>query len=113
WDKYKRYSFRANVDRKVGDHVRLLASTNYISNRYDVSSQVGSAFTNVLMSPAEVDITKYKNWRTDPFSNPNGYYNEYYDNPYYTLSANRQDTKNSYFQGTLEMKWNPIEPLTF
>ena len=113
WDKYKRYSFRANVDQKIGETVKASISTNYIANVFDISSAVGAAFTNVLMSPAQVDITKYSDWRTDPFANPNGYYNEYFANPYFTLDNNRNDTRNNYFQGTMELKWNPITPLTF
>lgn len=115
WDKYKRYSFRANVNRNIGETVKAAISTSYISNIYDISSAVGTAYNDVLMSPAEVDITKYSNWRGNPttnFANPNGYYNEYYDNPYFTLANNRTDTRNSYFQGNLELKWNPIRPLT-
>ncbi|GCC52235.1 SusC/RagA family TonB-linked outer membrane protein [Chryseotalea sanaruensis] len=112
WDKYKRYSFRVNTDRKIGEAVRVGISTNYIANDYDISSAAGFAYTNVLMSPAQVDITKYKDWQNNPFANPNGYYNEYYDNPYFTLANNRTATKNSYFQGALELKWNPIEQLT-
>lgn len=112
YDKYKRYSFKANVDRKIGDHVKLAVSTNYIANNYDISSAVGTAYENVMMSPAQVDITKYKDWRNDPFSTPDGYYNEYYDNPYFTLANNRNETRNNYLQGNFEVKWNPITPLT-
>lgn len=112
WDAYKRYSFRVNMDRKIGEKLKLAVSTNYIANKYDISSQVGSAYLHVLMSPAQVDITKYKKWKTDPFANPNGYFNEYYDNPYFTLENNRTDTKNNYFQGSMELKWNPIKALT-
>lgn len=113
WDKYKRYSIRVNVDREVTETVKAAISTNYIYNNYDISSAVGTAYNDVLMSPAQVDITRYKDWRNDPFANPNGYFNEYYDNPYFTLGNNRQDTRNSYFQGALDLRWNPISPLTF
>lgn len=116
WDKYKRYSFRANIDRKIGEHFKTLVSTNYISNNYDISTAVGTAYNDVLMSPAQIDITKYSQWRGNPatnFANPNGYYNEYYDNPYFTLSNNRSDVRNNYLQGVLELRWNPITALTF
>jgi TonB-linked SusC/RagA family outer membrane protein len=113
WDKYKRYSLRANIDRKIGDKIRASVSTNYIANNYDVSSAVGTAYNDVMMSPVQVDITKYKDWKNDPFANPNGYYNEYYDNPYFSLSNNRTERKDNYFQGTVELKWNPLKPLTF
>lgn len=114
-DKYKRYSFRANMDRKIGETITAAVSASYIANNYDISSAVGTAYNDVLMSPAQVDITKYSNWQGNPesnFANPNGYYNAYYDNPYFTLENNRSETKNTYFQGTMELKWNPIKPLT-
>ena len=113
WDKYKRYNFRANIDRKISETVRTSISSNYIANVFDVSSAVGAAFNNVMMSPAQVDITKYKDWRNDPFANPNGYFNEYYPNPYFTLANNRRESRNNYFQGSMELKWNPVTPLTF
>lgn len=113
WDKYKRYSFKVNFDRKISDNVTLGVSTNYIANEFDISSATGTAYNDVLMSPAQVDVTKYSDWRNDPFANPNGYYNEYFDNPYFTLSTNRSLTKNNYLQGALELKWKPIEQLTF
>jgi TonB-linked SusC/RagA family outer membrane protein len=113
WDKYKRYSFKVNIDRKLTDKVTVSASSNYIAQIFDISAATGSAYNDVLMSPAQVDITKYKNWRKDPFANPNGYYNEYFLNPYFTLSNNRNNIQNNLFQGSLEAKWNPIRPLTF
>jgi TonB-linked SusC/RagA family outer membrane protein len=113
WDKYKRYSVRINLDRKITDRIKAFVGANYIWNNYDISSAVGPAFTNVLMSPSQVDITNYRDWKNNPFANPNGYFNEYYDNPYFTLSNNRSDTKNSYFQGSVDLRWNPIKPLTF
>jgi TonB-linked SusC/RagA family outer membrane protein len=113
YDEYKRYSFRVNGETKVLPTLKVSYTANFISNVYDQSSDVGTAYNDVLMSPAQVDITKYKNWRTDPFANPNGYYNEYYDNPYFTLANNRSETKNDYLQGNIELKWNPISPLTF
>jgi TonB-linked SusC/RagA family outer membrane protein len=113
WDKYKRYSFRVNIDREVGEKVKVFVGANYIHNQYDISSAPGTAYNDVLMSPAQVDITKYRDWRNDPFANPNGYFNEYYDNPYFTLQNNRANTKNSYFQGSFDLRYSPIDKLTF
>jgi hypothetical protein len=65
------------------------------------------------MSPGQVDVTRYENWQTDPFANPNGYFNEYFQNPYFTLSNNRQKIRNDYFQGNVELRYQPITGLTF
>jgi TonB-linked SusC/RagA family outer membrane protein len=111
YDKYKRYSFRVNADHKIGSTLKAIISANYINNNYDISNAVGTAYNDVLMSPAQVDITKYSDYKNDKFSTPDGYYNEYYDNPYFTLGNNRANTKNNYFQGTVELKWNPVKPV--
>lgn len=111
YDKYQRYSIRANSTRQVFKNLTATFNTNFIANRYDQSPLAGAAYENLLMSPGQVDVTQYENWRTDPFANPNGYFNEYYDNPYFTLSNNRSQTRNDYFQGNLELRWTPIRSL--
>lgn len=111
-EKYQRYSVRANSTRKITNSLTAIFNTNFIANRYDQSSLTGNAYENLLMSPGQVDVTKYPNWQTDPFANPNGYFNEYYQNPYFTLANNRIKTRNDYFQGNLELRWQPIKPLT-
>ena len=125
YDKYKRYSVRANSTRHIHKTLTATFNTNFIANRYDQSSPsfnpnaatntaaTGNAYQNLLMSPAQVDITKYENWQTDPFANPNGFYNEYFQNPYFTLANNRTISRNDYFQGNMELKFTPVKPLTF
>ncbi|OZI07793.1 SusC/RagA family TonB-linked outer membrane protein [Siphonobacter sp. BAB-5385] len=112
YDKYQRYSVRANSTRKISDKLTATFNTNFIANRYDQSSQAATVYQNLLMSPGQVDVTQYSDWRNNPFANPNGYYNEYYTNPYFTLENNRVNTRNDYFQGNVELKWNPIKPLS-
>ncbi|WP_246168861.1 SusC/RagA family TonB-linked outer membrane protein [Rudanella paleaurantiibacter] len=111
YDKYQRYSVRANSTRQIHKNLTAIFNTNFIANRYDISSATGAAYEHLLMSPAQVDVTKYENWRTDPFANPNGYFNEYYPNPYFTLANNRSLTRNDYFQGNLELRFTPIKNL--
>lgn len=112
YDNYKRYSIRANSTRHLYKQLTATFNTNFIANRYDNSLATLDAYQSLLMSPQHVDITKYENWQTDPFANPNGFYNEYYQNPYFTLSNNRNYARNDYFQGNLELKWKPVKPLT-
>ncbi|MEZ0483229.1 SusC/RagA family TonB-linked outer membrane protein [Fibrella aquatica] len=112
YDGYKRYSIRANSTRQIYKNLTAIFNTNFIANRYDISNGTGAAYNDLLMSPGQVDVTKYANWKTDPYANPNGYFNEYYDNPYFTLENNRQATRNDYFQGNLELRFKPVERLT-
>jgi TonB-linked SusC/RagA family outer membrane protein len=113
YDKYKRYSVRANIVRHIYKNLTASFNTNFIANRTNQSSLTGNAYQNLLMSPAQVDVTKYEDWQNNPFANPNGYFNEYFQNPYFTLANNRWDQRNDYLQGNMELKWNPLKPLTF
>ncbi|WP_198342308.1 SusC/RagA family TonB-linked outer membrane protein [Pedobacter psychrophilus] len=112
YDRYNRFSLRVNGTRVVSPKVNINFSANYVQNRFDVSSNTGEAFGNVLQSPSQIPLTSYKNWRTDPFANPNGYYNDFFDNPYKTLEANRNANRNDYLTGNTEIKYNPIKALT-
>ncbi len=52
-------------------------------------------YENLLTTPNNVPITRYKNWANDKYSDINGYYNDYYDNPYWTIgNARNKNTDN-------------------
>jgi len=111
-DKYNRFSMRLNADRNITDNFTVSFNSNYTQNRYDRSNAMEVAFNDVLQSPAHIPLTRYKDWRNDEFANPNGYYNEYYDNPYFTLDNNRELVRNDYLTGSTQFKWFPIEKLS-
>jgi len=110
-DKYNRASFRLNGTRRVGEKVNVTYSTAYTQNRYDITTQTGSMYANMLNMPSNVDITKYKNWRTDKFANPNGYYNPWYLNPYFSADNYRSTQRNDYLVGNLEIRFTPVQGL--
>ncbi len=110
-DKFNRANVRVNGSRKIGKIVNVSYSTSFAPNRYDITSQTGSIYSSMLNMPSNVDITKYKNWRTDKFANPNGFYNPWYLNPYFVAETNREIDKNDYLTGNLEIKITPIKGL--
>ncbi|RYZ51584.1 MAG: SusC/RagA family TonB-linked outer membrane protein [Sphingobacteriales bacterium] len=112
-DNYNRATLRANGSRKIGNTINVTYSTAYTQNRYDVTSQTGSMYGNMLNMPSNVDITKYKNWRTDPFASPNGYYNPWYQNPYFTADNYRSDSRNDYLTANVQVMFTPITGLDF
>lgn len=112
-DKYNRSSFRVNGTRRVGKLVNITYTSSYVQNRYDITSQTASMYDNMLNMPSNVDITKYKNWRTDKFANPNGFYNPWYQNPYFTADNYRSYTRNDYLTGNVEIKFTPLKGLDF
>ena len=110
-DKYNRAAFRLNGTRKVGEKVNITYTAGYTQNRYDITTQTGSMYANMLNMPSNVDITRYKNWRTDPFANPIGYYNPWYQNPYFTADNYRSNQRNDYLLGNIEIRFMPIKGL--
>ena len=110
-DKYNRTVVRVNGTRKIGDKINISYNTSYTQNRYDITTQTGSMYGNMLNMPSHVDITRFKNWRTDKFANPNGFYNPWYQNPYFTADNYRQGVRNDYLTANVEVKFTPIKSL--
>ncbi len=110
-DKYNRTVVRVNGTRKIGSRINLTYATSYVQNRYDITTQTGSMYGNMLNMPSWVNITRYKNWRTDPFANPIGFYNPWYQNPYFTAENYRQKTRNDYLTANVELRLTPLKGL--
>ncbi len=108
WDQFNRASIRLNGTRKIGDKVRANYGLSYLQNRYDVTSAETSIYDEFLNMPAEIPITKFRNWQTNEYANPNGYYNPWYGNPYFTAENNRSLTNNDYITGSLELHYTPL-----
>lgn len=112
-DKYTRAAFRINGSRKVSKQLEVSYGAYYVQNRYDVTSATDQLYDQFLNMPANVPITMFKDWRNNKFANPNGYYNPWYGNPYFTIDNNRQSTKNDYLLANVELKFTPVSWLTF
>ncbi len=111
-DKYNRFGFRYNGERKVLENLTFNITANYVQNRYDQSNAIAAVYDNVLQTPGQIPLLRYSDWETDPFANPNGYFNEYYQNPYFALANNRSETRNDYLTGSAQLKWFPIKELS-
>ncbi|WP_230383697.1 SusC/RagA family TonB-linked outer membrane protein [Pedobacter endophyticus] len=111
-DKYNRFTMRINGERNLTQNLTFSFNANYVQNRYNTSSAISAVFDNVLQSPGQIPLTRYKDYKNDPFSTPDGYYNEYYQNPYFALGNNRSITRNDYLTGNVQLKWFPIKELS-
>jgi TonB-linked SusC/RagA family outer membrane protein len=108
-DKYTRGNVRINGTRKITDKVSVAYTTSFAPSKADIASNTAGMYDNMLNMPSNVDITRYKNWRTDPLANPNGFYNPWYQNPYFTADNQRQTDKNNYLTGNVELKVTPVK----
>jgi TonB-linked SusC/RagA family outer membrane protein len=112
-DKFTRANLRVNGSRKVGEKIEISFNTSLAPNKYDISSQTASMYQNMLNMPSNVDITQFKDWRNNKFANPNGFYNPWYQNPYFTADNYRETDKNMYITGNMQVKYTPIKGLDF
>jgi TonB-linked SusC/RagA family outer membrane protein len=64
-------------------------------------------YWNVLNTPAQVDLTNYKDLVNNKFANPNGYFNAYYPNPYWQLNNSRNITRKENVLGSAIISLNP------
>lgn len=112
-DKYNRATVRMNGVQKLDPKLELNYSTYYAQNRYNVTSQVANIYNNVLNTPGQIPLAKLNDWKNDSFANPNGFYNAYYNNPYFLADNYRSKTRNDYFVGSIGLTYRPIKMLDF
>jgi TonB-linked SusC/RagA family outer membrane protein len=112
-DKYNRFSLRLNGTRDFNGGFSLQYNANYIQNRYSTTTVTGSVYDQLLQTPANIMLTQYSDWKNDKYANPNGYYNAYYANPYFSIDNNRQKVRNDYLTGNVELKYKPVAWLGF
>jgi TonB-linked SusC/RagA family outer membrane protein len=70
-------------------------------------------YWNIINQPADVNLANYKDWATNPFENPNGYFDAYYGNPWWQIDQTRLDEKQSDLLGNLSLSLKPTSWLAF
>jgi TonB-linked SusC/RagA family outer membrane protein len=111
-DKNKRITLSMRSGKDISEKLRASFNVNYTKQDYNVNAgnQFGNGRDrtpawNLYNSPAQIPITKFKNWQTDYFSSPDGYFNDYYYNPYWLVDSYRQKGKSDDFFGNIEFNY--------
>ena len=112
-DNYNRISFRLNGTRAFYPNLTLDYSASYVENFYDITSATSSIYTQLTQTPANIPLLSYKDYVNNPFATPDGWYNPWYLNPYWTADNYRSKTKNSYLTAKIELKYRPTTWLEF
>ncbi len=109
-DVFTRANFRINGTRNITSKLLATYSVNYAQNRYDRSSTgAGTIYDQLLNSPSQAPILSYKDWRNNPYADPSGYFNAYYNNPYFQIDNNRNTVRNDYLTSSIELKYSPAK----
>lgn len=69
-------------------------------------------YFDMLNVAAHVPISQLKDWRTNKFASPNGFYDDYYNNPYFNNDNNRQNYQDANLSGSLELNYKLFPWLT-
>jgi TonB-linked SusC/RagA family outer membrane protein len=102
-DKNRRTGVRMAGSRTTGifhaDYTLGFTQTNTNTSGGEYFQQ-RPVYWNILNTPAEVDLTNYKDLVNNPFANPNGYFNAYYPNPYWQIQNSRNITREENILGS-------------
>lgn len=112
-DQYNRATLRLNGTRKVSDQINATYSLGWTQNRYNITTNGQDIYNNLLNIPANVPITMFKDWQTNEYSNPNGFENPWYQNPYFEADNNREHVRNDYLIGNVQVDYAPVPSLNF
>ncbi len=117
-----------DVNRRVSVHMaankeynrfKAAYSINYTKGNYDVTA--GSSFGNgrdytvywnIINTPMQIPLTRFKDWRNDYWSSPTGYFNDYYYNPYFMIDNFRSVGKTEDLFGNFELNFKATNWLT-
>jgi TonB-linked SusC/RagA family outer membrane protein len=115
-----------DTNRRTG--ARMAAGRNYgiFSAEYSISftrtktsvsggdmNQNRPVYWNLLNTPPQVPITRYKDIVNNPFAALDGFYNAYYPNPYWQIKHSRQNQLRNDVMGSVNLSLKPTKWLEF
>ncbi len=111
-DSYQRNTVRVNASKKVGK-VELSLNSSFFKDETDVvggtiGSQDRPLYWFLLNTSANIPLERYSDWRNDLYATPDGYYNAYYQNPYWAVGTNRNNSKSNRLNGNVQASWDPL-----
>jgi TonB-linked SusC/RagA family outer membrane protein len=123
-DENHRVSVRMRAEKEYN---RIKASFNlaYTRTDYNITTQPDrdhSPYWLLINTPMQIPITRFKNWNaayTDYtessayWSNPNGYFNDYYSNPYFIIDNYRTAGRGDNLLGNVELNYRATNWLKF
>lgn len=105
-DTRRRDAFRFNSSRTVGK-VKAGFQATYAQDRVDRTNS--DFYWLVINAAAHVPLTKLRDWKNSKFASPNGYYNDYYNNPWFELDNKRRTGISKSFNGSFDLQYAPVD----
>jgi TonB-linked SusC/RagA family outer membrane protein len=101
-DKSQRTGIRVAGTADAG-RLRIGYNASYVQANYDRTT---FDFYNELINQApHIPLSDLRDWRNNKFASPNGFYNDYYTNPYFRLDNDRQVYGDANILGNVELNY--------
>jgi TonB-linked SusC/RagA family outer membrane protein len=109
-DRLARTSGTVNASRDFGKF-KVSSRITYAQDKSNTT--FSNFYDNVLNVAPHIPLHELRNWKTDVFATPDNFYNDYSANPWWELDAMRSDANNNYFNGNLELNYEPKKWINF
>lgn len=110
-DENKRRSFRMSAGKEYGAF-RASFNLTYTNSAYNIhagdrfdNGRDYQVYWNLINIPMHIPLTQFKDWKNDYWSSHNGYFSDYYMNPYYVIDNFRAKGNVNDFLGNLQFDY--------
>ena len=101
-DKSERTGVRFASTKEYGK-LSVGFNASYTQAGYDRTSS--DFYFDIINVAAHIPLNDYRDWRNNKFANPNGFYDDYYNNPYFNKDINRQKYQDANLQGNFDINY--------
>ncbi len=109
-DQGRRDIFRIGGTKKYG----IFSASYGASYTYKTTNttNTGAAYQDLIETPIMVPLSKLKNWQTDWFASPSGFFNDYYPSPYAIIGQQRFYNTENDVNANLQLTLRPAKWLS-
>ncbi len=90
--------------------LKLGFSAAYVQAKYDRTTF--NFYDESINQAAHIPLPDLRDWKTNKFASPNGYYNDYFSNPYFRLDNYRTKYQDANISGNVELTYKITPWLT-
>ena len=111
YDQGRRDAFRVGGSKTYG-----VFSANFslsYTNKYTNTGNTGSIYDNVMAAPASIPLSSLRNFASYKYATTDGYFNDYFYNPYMTAGTQRYLQTDNNLTGNVQLNLKPTKWLNF
>src|SRR5450432_1519213 len=106
----KDYGNRALI-RAGGSRTFGVFSANYsvaYTYKFTNTTNTAAVYSDLLNTPQHVPLTSLSDWQHNKYADPSGYFNDWANNPYFTIDEQRNQTTLNNLSGNVQLILKPV-----